>query len=193
MIKRIFHVGGNVDFDNYYQWMAPWRLLRFGKIVVLPGNRRFERGTWAAIPNEPIRPQPETPADRDHLEELLLPLRAELASRPLYISLDKDVLQEKEAVVNWDSGHLTLAEVCDLLDVFVDAAGGDVAGVDIVGDWSPVRVRGCLPRLMHWTEHPTLTVDAGDAARRNEETNLTILHALRATPVPGRSRLPNGT
>src|SRR5437899_2505377 len=54
-VGRVFHVGGDVDFDNYYQWMAPWRLLRSGKIVVFPGVRRFQRGAWSAIPNEPIR------------------------------------------------------------------------------------------------------------------------------------------
>jgi hypothetical protein len=192
-VKRVFHVGGNVDFDNYYQWMAPWHLLRGGKIVVFPGIRRFQRRSWAAVPNEPVRSGPETPARREQMDELLAPFRDELASRPLYISLDKDVLQEKEAVVNWDSGHLTLAEICDLLHAFRDAASGKVAGVDIVGDWSPVRLRGWLRHVMHWTEHPTLTIDADDAACRNEQTNLALLQALRATRISARSGVPSGT
>src|SRR6516225_7875247 len=38
-VQRIFHVGGDVDFDNYYRWMAPWELLRSGKITVVPAVR----------------------------------------------------------------------------------------------------------------------------------------------------------
>jgi hypothetical protein len=179
-VRRIFHIGGDVDFDNYYQWMAPWMMLRSAKIIVFPGIRRFQRGTWSGVHNEPIRPQPEMPASRGRIEELLSPFRTELASLPLYISLDKDVLRERESVVNWDSGHLTLAEICDLLQAFLGAAGGNVAGLDIVGDWSAVRLQGWLRHLMHWTEHPALTVDEKHAVQRNEQTNLALLDAFGA-------------
>jgi hypothetical protein len=181
-VKRIFHVGGDVDFDNYYQWMAPWRLLRSGKILVFPGIRRFQRGLWASISHKSVRSRPDAATRREQMEELVCPFHTELASLPLYISLDKDVLRVQDAIVNWDSGRLTLAEVCELLQVFMDAARGNMAGVDIVGDWSPVRLRGWLPHVMHWTEHPSLTVDANEAARRNEQANLALLQALR-TPV----------
>src|ERR1700676_5376565 len=40
-VRRIFHVGGEVDFDNYYRWTAPWQLLRRRRITVLPAVRRF--------------------------------------------------------------------------------------------------------------------------------------------------------
>lgn len=182
-VGRVFHVGGDVDFDNYFRWMAPWYLLRSGKIVVFPGIRRFRRGAWTAVNHEPLRAQPELPLCRDRIEELLAPFRDDLANLPLYVSLDKDVLQENEAVVNWDSGHLTLTEVCDLLRAFIGAARGQVAGIDIVGDWSPVRLRGWLRHVMHWTEHPPLAVDGHKAARRNEETNRALLQALHTAPA----------
>src|SRR5207248_9121440 len=35
-VARIIHVGGDVDFDNAFRWLAPWRLLRSGKINVVP-------------------------------------------------------------------------------------------------------------------------------------------------------------
>jgi hypothetical protein len=47
--------------------------------------------------------------------------------------------------------------------------------MDVVGDWSPVRLSGPLRRLLHLTEHPPLAVDARDAARRNEALNLALL------------------
>ncbi|HEV3205083.1 MAG TPA: hypothetical protein VGY77_11895, partial [Gemmataceae bacterium] len=55
MVNQIFHFGGNVDFDNYYQWMAPWRLMRARKIIVFPALQRFHKGSWATIPTYPLR------------------------------------------------------------------------------------------------------------------------------------------
>jgi hypothetical protein len=179
-IGRIFHVGGDVDFDNYYQWMAPWGLLRSGKIIAFPATRPFHHGAWSAVPNKPIRPQRDVPVSPDRIQKLLDPFRTELASRPLYISLDKDVLREKDAVVNWDSGRLTLAEVIDLVQAFMSAAQGRLAGLDITGDWSPVRLRGWLRHFMHLTEHPALAIDVNDATRRNERTNLALMGAISA-------------
>src|SRR5262249_55474848 len=109
----------------------------------------------------------------------LKPFRTELASRPLYISLDKDVMKSNDAVVNWDSGHLTLTEVLEVLKGFLRAAERKLAGMDIVGDWSPVRLRGWLRYLMHFTEHPVLAIDPIQARRRNEHTNLALVEAIR--------------
>src|SRR5436305_11448995 len=33
-VARVYHVGGEVDFDNGYRWMAPWPDLYSGKITV---------------------------------------------------------------------------------------------------------------------------------------------------------------
>jgi hypothetical protein len=114
------------------------------------------------------------------LQELLRPFRADLIRCPLYISLDKDVMTASDAVVNWDSGHLTLAEVQVLLQVFLEKAQGNLLGMDIVGDWSPVRLRGLLSRFFHWTMHPSLEIDAVQATARNEETNLAFLETIEA-------------
>jgi hypothetical protein len=179
-LYRVFHVGGDVDFDNHYRWMAPWSWLRNGKITVFPASRRFARGSWAAIANRPLRERRSQLLCADRLEELIRPIRSDLASRPLYVSLDKDVLKETEAVVNWDSGHLVLSEVQTLLTGFIRAAKGDLVGMDIVGDWSEVRMSGLLRRTLHLMEHPSSAVVASEAARCNERTNLRIIETLRA-------------
>src|SRR5207245_605996 len=103
---------------------------------------------------------------------LLRPFAPALARWPLYVSLDKDVMTAEDAVVNWDSGRLRLAEVTAVLAAFAAAARGDVVGVDVTGDWSPVRLGGTLRRALHWTEHPALAVDPAEAARVNERSNL---------------------
>lgn len=178
-LRRVFHVGGDLDFDNAYRWLAPWGELRSGRIVVLPAVRRFKRGAWAAVPHETLRAEPATPATPERLDELLAPYRADLSGAPLYITVDKDVLNPDTAVVNWDSGELTSAEARAVVEAFTAAARGRLAGVDLVGDWSPVRVDGWFRKLLHWTEHEPRPVDAADAARRNEATNLGLIASCR--------------
>jgi hypothetical protein len=179
-LQRVFHLGGELDFDNLFRWLAPWGWLRAGKIMVCPAVRRFVRGNWRFIPNEPLRETPERRVTAERLNEIMEAARADLMRYPLYISLDKDVMRASDAVVNWDSGYLELREVQTILSWFVAASGGNLAGMDIPGDWSTVRVAGLFRRALHWTEHPALTVDADEAARRNARTNRVLLETMLA-------------
>jgi hypothetical protein len=177
-IRTIIHVGGDVDFDNRFRWLAPWQALRSGKIHVISGIRRFARGAWSELAFPALRVQPNREASTNRIDQLLHPLRADLARWPLYISLDKDVMTPQYASVNWDSGHLTLAEVQNVLRGFMDATRGKLAGMDIVGDFSPVRVQGLGRRWMHWSEHPKLDLQPQAETRVNEATNLRLLQTL---------------
>jgi hypothetical protein len=56
----------------------------------------------------------------------------------------------------------------------VEASNGNIAGMDVVGDWSPVHLKGIGRRLLHWTEHPVLDVWPLRASRQNQRTNLTL-------------------
>jgi hypothetical protein len=187
-VHTIFHLGGDVDFDNYYRPLAPWSMLRAGKIRVWPATRRFVGGSWRGVENTPLRAQPDEPASLGRIGQLLAPLAGELRHRPLYISLDKDVMGSEEAMVNWDSGRLTLGEVRAVLEKSIQMAGGQLAGMDVVGDWSPVRLCGWLRNLMHVSMHPPLAVNAAAAARCNGRTNRllvnTLAGALEACPDP---------
>jgi arginase family enzyme len=182
-IQRVFHVGGDVDFDNGFQWLAPWSALRSGRVTVLSAVRRYRRGAWTDVPHASLRPAADEPLTEERLAELLDPYRRELAELPLYISLDKDVMRAEDAAVNWDSGHLTLPEVGALLEGFVHACGRNLAGVDIVGDWSPVVVNGLMRRLLHVVEHPKLDLTLFSAARVNDATNHKLLHLFRRLGV----------
>jgi hypothetical protein len=179
LLQRVYHVGGDLDFDNAWRWLAPCDDLRRGKITVFPAIRRFTRGPWRRIRNVPVQANGE-PVTLPSVEQLLQPFAAALARWPLYISLDKDVMTAEDAVVNWDSGHLRLAEVTAVLTAFVTAARGNLLGMDVPGDWSPVRLGGAFRRMLHWTEHPALAVDPAEATRVNERTNLALLRSLVA-------------
>ena len=177
-IHRVFHVGGDMDFDSFYRHMAPWPALRAGKIVVFPARRRYTAGRWREIDHQPLRVAPDVPATSARLAELLEPYRRELAERPLYVSLDKDVLSAAEAAVNWDSGHLRLEEALTTIEAFGAAAGGHCAGMDIWGDWSAWNGRGVFRPLLDRLEHPRAQVDAAGAAAINSATNQTLLARL---------------
>jgi hypothetical protein len=174
-VRTIFHVGGDLDFDNSYRWLAPWQGLRSGKIRVISAIRRFQRGAWNCFAFPALRIEPDRVATAARIEHLIAPFREELERLPLYVSLDKDVLSTRDAVVNWDSGHLTLAEACCVLNAFAAAAHHQLAGMDVVGDWSAVRLTGWGRRLLHMTEHPRFAVESGLATLCNQKTNLRLL------------------
>jgi hypothetical protein len=177
-VQKVFHVGGDVDFDNSYRWLAPWPDLHSGKIVVLPARRTYQGRRWQKVPHEPLRRGAEEQEGRIDLEQWLEPHRSQLASYPLYISLDKDVMTAGECPVNWDSGHLAWSDVEEVLQAFLRAAEGSIVGMDVVGDWSPIRLRGVARRWLSWFEHPRLTIDADRASRQNEDVNLRLLACL---------------
>lgn len=183
LARTIYHVGGDVDFDNGFRHLAPWQALASGKIVVFPAVRQYRAGRWPIVSHTALRPQSDTRTTAERIVELLRPHAADLARWPLYVSLDKDVMQTADAVVNWDSGHLELSEVQALLRGFVRAAAGRLAGMDIVGDWSPVVVRGWLRRLLHATEHPSLFVQPEEADAVNDRTNEKLLDTLAGLGV----------
>jgi hypothetical protein len=175
--QRIFHVGGDADFDNAYRHLAPWHDLRRGKIITMPARRGFVRGSWRGIACDALRDVDEDRLSPRRLEERLRPFRTILGSMPLYITIDKDVLRREDACVNWDSGWLSLAEVCDLVRSFSTSAGA-VAGIDLLGDWSPVIVQGAFRRLMHLAMHERRLIDPQAAARCNQRANLALFSSI---------------
>jgi len=179
-VARVFHLGGDLDFDNGFRLLAPWRDLHSSRITVFPAVRTYRRGRWPRLAHQPLRRDPAVPADRARIQELLAPWRKELSARPLYISLDKDVLVADEAVVNWDSGCLITPEVLRVLGVVAEMTNRRLAGMDVVGDWSPMRLQGLFRQLLHWLEHPSLQIDPTEATARNERLNLTLLDAVTA-------------
>src|SRR5579871_1362909 len=53
-LRRVFHCGGETDFDNGYRRLAPWRELRASRVVVFPARRRFARGGWSGVETRPL-------------------------------------------------------------------------------------------------------------------------------------------
>ena len=58
----------------------------------------------------------------------------ETIDTPVYISVDKDVLNPQSAVTNWDQGSLTLNELEHLLSIILKHE--KIIGIDICGECS---------------------------------------------------------
>ena len=173
----MFHCGGELDFDNGYRWLAPWLEIESGRVVVFPAQRHFVRGRWGRVAVHPLLKEGVPLADI--LNEALGPFRPQLARLPLYISIDKDVLVAEDAAVNWDSGLLRLPDVVTILEAFLFACEGRVAGADLLGDWSPIELGRWLNRLCHRLDHPSPRHDPSEAATRNRRANSVILKVLQ--------------
>ena len=175
-LRRVFHCGGELDFDNAYRWLAPWQAIASGRIVVFPAQRRFRRGRWARIDIHPLLGEDGFGTARFH--EALGPFLGELNRLPLYISIDKDVLTSDDAAVNWDSGLLRLPQAATILEAFMKAAGL-LAGADLLGDWSPIELAHRLNRFCDRLDHPSPPHEPAEAATTNCKTNSVLLQVLQ--------------
>ncbi|QEH34044.1 hypothetical protein OJF2_25770 [Aquisphaera giovannonii] len=175
-LRRVFHCGGELDFDNAYRVLAPWADIEARRIQVLPARRRFFGARWGRIDHGPLLDRGEL--DLDDLGRRLEAWRDVLARHALYVSIDKDVLRAEDAAVNWDSGFLRLDQATAVLRAFLDAAGGRLAGADLLGDWSPIALGTRLNRLCHRLDHPSPDHDPDEAARKNEAANRAFLDVL---------------
>jgi hypothetical protein len=178
-LRRVFLCGGEADFDNAYRWLAPWREIAAGRVVIFPARRRFTGGGWPGITVHPL--MSEGISSAEILRTSVGPYLSELRRHPLYVSVDKDVLTAQDAAVNWDPGLLGLEHAVAILDTFLAAAGRRTIGADVLGDWSPVRLGHWLNQLCARLDHPSRELDPADAARRNRRANAALLRALSPT------------
>lgn len=90
-------------------------------------------------------------------------LLSQINSNPVYISIDKDILDIKYAHTNWDQGHLTVSALKDLIQVIIQRC--QVIGVDVCGEWPAPHGVWIMPR------HQT-------AIKKNEQVNEQLARLL---------------
>lgn len=117
-----------------------------------------------------------------NLTELFLLILKRFPTPKVYLSIDKDCLSNEHALTNWEEGGLSLGELCLMLKLIKENL--DIIGVDIVGDYSEISVRGKLKKIISYLDHPeslkTKYLSDTFMNEINEATNLRILELLNS-------------
>ena len=131
-------------FDHHPDMQPPLfeHILSCGSWVkdVLDTNANCKKVIIAGASDRLLQEVPKEYGDRIHFySESSLDQEAgwkafasEHVSEPVYISIDKDVLDPSSAITNWDQGSLTLSELEQLLAVVFRQE--QVIGIDICGE-----------------------------------------------------------
>lgn len=147
---------------NLFPWLhAPSRVWR--KIADGPGHH-YENGhlIWRNLADLGI-------------EQALNVIMSQIGTDAVWLSIDKDVLPEDEALTNWDQGQMPLAAVVRVIAAV--GASKRIVGADICGEFSPPRHRNPLKGWEARRDQPQRVMDAALLAR-NEQTNRELLVAI---------------
>ncbi len=119
------------------------------------------------------------------LINLFLPLLKRLPTQKVYLSIDKDCLRNEYALTNWEEGGLSLEKLRWMLKLIMDHV--EIVGMDIVGDYSEISVKGNLKKWISYWDHPrdlkTKYLSDAFVNEINERTNLSLLELLRLSPA----------
>lgn len=99
-------------------------------------------------------------------------IAAALPTRAIWITIDKDVLRPADAFTNWDQGEMPLADL--LLGLRTMIAGHRVLGIDICGEYAPIRHDNLAKRWESFTDQPRDPARAEDLDL-NARTNAALL------------------
>ena len=86
---------------------------------------------------------------------------ASIPTKAIYVSVDKDVLSQREVVTNWDQGQMTLTQLLEIL--YYLGSVKNVLGIDVCGEYATD------PLI-------TLSPAALQSADKNSRVNKALLH-----------------
>lgn len=153
--------------------------LAAGRIVLFPWEHAPSR-VWRRVPDGPGR---HWENGRIHWQNIavigletaldaIIPL---ISTDAVWLSIDKDVLDEREALTNWDQGRMPLSALLRIIDAV--GARKRIAGADICGEFSPIAHANWFKRWEARSDQPQRSADATMLAR-NEVTNKELLVAI---------------
>ena len=147
---------------HLFPWQhAPSRVWR--RIADGPGHR-YDNGhlIWRNLADMEAG---ESPA-------VIIPL---ITTQAVWLSIDKDVLPESQALTNWDQGQMPLLSVLQMISAI--GACKRIVGADICGEFSPSHHGNLFKRWEARMDQPQREADAVLLAR-NEQTNRELLMAI---------------
>jgi len=110
--------------------------------------------------------------------DVIIPL---IETEAIWISIDKDVLSETDALTNWDQGQMPLAAVVRIIAGV--SARKRIAGADICGEFSVAGHTNWFKRWEARMDQPQ-RMAAADLLARNQETNRELLVAIEKAARP---------
>jgi len=153
--------------------------LATGKLVLLPWRHAPSR-VWGPVADGPAHRLEHghivwrNLADASIADNLALILK-QIHTDAIWLTIDKDVLPESEALTNWDQGQMPLRALLDLIGGI--GAHKRIAGADICGEFSLPALRNPLKRIESRIDRPQRSADASRLAR-NEAVNRELLGAI---------------
>jgi len=115
-----------------------------------------------------------------NIAEFFLHILRRLPSKKVYVTIDKDCLRRTYSLTNWEEGHFELDDLLLMLKFIKENC--EIVGLDIAGDYSPVKTEGFIRTIITDIDHPR-NFSAKDKEQSlidsvNEATNIKILELL---------------
>jgi len=157
---------GDLPFLSCGSWVsiALRTLPLLSRVVIIGAEAINGRRPASGIPGN-VTVISEQEIRRLSTVQVVRAIRSVLPDQPVYISVDKDVLDRDHAVTNWDQGSMTLQQLLDVIRELLRIR--QLAGLDICGELplSPV-------------DH--LSDDRARVLKKNEIANKAIVDLLLA-------------
>ncbi len=115
-----------------------------------------------------------------NITEFFLHVIRRLPTKKVYVTVDKDCLGTGDALTNWNQGALPLDDLLTMLKLIKENL--DIIGMDIVGDYSPIRIDGVVKNAVSRLNHPgkvaAAELQGPSICAVNKRTNLKILDLI---------------
>lgn len=160
---------GNFELEWPNRVVANWDGIRAGRLDARPWAERLKPKSakhWNSI-------------TRENWREHFASFAEGLAGTEVYVTVDIDCLDPRNAATNWENGLFTAQEIAWALDQL--SASAEIVGGDLCGAYSPQHYARFTQRFAARMDHPKLPpVDPSVARERNLRTLGTIWPALTA-------------
>jgi arginase family enzyme len=186
-IKKIILLGtSSEDISSFWLQSGNLKSLENNRVEIYPFAHKPSLALFKNVAdNISMKVERKLFFDKIHWQELknrnlsdfFFDLKNRLEAKQVYVSIDKDCLKSDYALTNWEEGCFELSELLNFLGLIKDNL--DIVGLDISGDYSPVKAKGWLKRMVSHLDHPknySARKKSEEACRRVDElTNLKLL------------------
>ncbi|MDD5173653.1 MAG: hypothetical protein WC482_02980 [Candidatus Omnitrophota bacterium] len=161
-VKKVILVGASSgDISPSLFRMGNYDSLKDNRLEIYPYKHRPTKVFFKSIPeNISADVKRRIFFDEIHWQELktkniaefFLHILRRLPTEKVYVTIDKDCLRSPYSLTNWPEGHLELEELLLMLKFIKENTR--LIGVDITGDYSPVKTMGFIRTMITAINHP---------------------------------------